>query len=305
MTKAAKYLILIIWTSAGLLVSSFSSHAQNGQALIQKAADAYGNADYQQAIDLYEQVLAGGEEAFELYYNLGNAYFKADQIAPAILNYERAARLDPADTDLNHNLAMARQRTTDKIETISVPEFVSVFKSYVNALSVDQWGIASILCFILLLAAAGAFLLSPLKWVKQLGLGSGLLLAALTTLFLLFAWQQKSWLDSRREAVIFQPSATVQSTPDNAGEELFVLHEGTKVRIVERFRDWVRIRIGDGENGLACRFGNGRDLIDHKRLQPPTNESKRLVPAREATGQYIGCKRTVAKFYYCTYIRLL
>ena len=225
------------------------SQAQDAASLISQAAEAYSEADYQRAIDLYEQVLAGGDEAFELYYNLGNAYFKAEQIAPAILNYERAARLDPADADLNHNLAMARQRTTDKIETISVPEFVSTFKSYVNALSADQWGIFSIISFVLLLGAASVFLLSPQKWAKQAGLGTGLLFTALTILFLFFGWQQQRWLNSRKEAVIFQASATVQSTPDQAGEELFVLHEGTKVRVVERFRDWVRIRIGDGKTG--------------------------------------------------------
>ncbi len=226
-----------------------AASAQDANALLQQAADAYSNGDYKAAITQYEQVLAKGQHAFEVYYNLGNAYFKNNQIAPAILNYERAALLDPADADLQHNLAMAKSRTVDKIDILAVPEFVTGYKSFVNALPADRWGTWSIIAFVLMLGAIAAFLYLTQRWMKQLALGSGVLLALLAIVFFFFGWQQSNWLNSRKEAIIFQPSITVTSTPDNAGEELFVLHEGTKVRIVERFRDWVRIRIGDGNTG--------------------------------------------------------
>lgn len=223
--------------------------AQDGTVLLQQAADAYSNGDYQTAIDQYEQLLAGGQDAFEVYYNLGNAYFKNNQIAPAILNYERAARINPADADLQHNLAMAKSRTVDKVDMIAVPEFVTGYKSFVNATPADRWGTLSILSFVLMLLAIGAFLYLSQRWMKQLALGAGGLLFLLAIAFFFFGWQQTNWLNSRKEAIIFQPSITVTSTPDKTGEELFVLHEGTKVRIVERFRDWIRVRIGDGNTG--------------------------------------------------------
>ncbi len=223
--------------------------AQDGKALLQQAADAYANGDYQAAASQYEQILASGQHAFEVYYNLGNAYFKNNQIAPAILNYERAARLNPTDADLQHNLAMAKSRTVDKVDMLAVPEFVSGYKSFVNATPADRWGAWSIAAFVLMLLAIASFLYLTTRWMKQVMLGSGVLLALLAAIFFLFGWQQTKWLNSRKEAIIFQPSITVTSTPDNTGEELFVLHEGTKVRIVERFRDWVRIRIGDGNTG--------------------------------------------------------
>lgn len=232
-----------------LLLFVKTASAQDGNLLLQQAADAYSNGDYQTAIDQYEQVLAGGQDAFEVYYNLGNAYFKNNQIAPAILNYERAARINPADADLQHNLAMAKSRTVDKVDMLAVPEFVSGYKSFVNATPADRWGTLSILAFVLMLVAIGAFLYLSRRWMKQLALGTGGVLALLAIAFFFFGWQQTNWLNSRKEAIIFQPSITVTSTPDKTGEELFVLHEGTKVRIVERFRDWIRVRIGDGNTG--------------------------------------------------------
>ena len=226
-----------------------TASAQDANTLLQQAADAYSNNDYRSAIDQYEQVLASGQHAFEVYYNLGNAYFKDNQIAPAILNYERAALLNPADADLQHNLSMAKSRTVDKINILAVPEFVTGYKSFVNATPADRWGTWSVVAFVLMLIAIAKFLYFSKKWMKQVALVFALVLALLAVAFFFFGWQQSNWLNSRKEAIIFQPSITVTSTPDNSGEELFVLHEGTKVRVMERFRDWIRIRIGDGNTG--------------------------------------------------------
>lgn len=219
------------------------------EAQLTQAAEAYSNSNFEEAIQLYEQVLANGWEAFEVYYNLGNAYYKTDQIAPAILNYERAARINPTDEDLQHNLNMARNRTVDRIEMLSVPQFVNGYKAFVNNLSSDSWGTISIFSFFLALAAILIFLLIPTKWIKQLTLGLLLLFIGLSTVSFLFGWQQKQWLNANNEGIIFQASIEVQSTPDENGQELFVLHQGTKVRIVENFKDFVRIRIGDGKTG--------------------------------------------------------
>ncbi len=222
---------------------------QDNSILLQEAIDAYSNEDYPQTIDIYEQILSNEWDAFEVYFNLGNAYFKDDHIGHAILNYERAGRINPSDADLQHNLAMAQARTVDKIEILPVPEFVSGVKSFINSTSADRWGMLSIAAFFLMLLSVILFLFSYQRWIKQVLLGTGILSAMLMLVFLFFGWQQTRWLNSSKEAIIFQPSITVSSTPNSSGEELFVLHEGTKVRVLEHFQDWIRIRIGDGNSG--------------------------------------------------------
>lgn len=223
--------------------------ASHANPLIEKAAEAYSQEDYPAATKLYERILAGGSHSFEIYYNLGNAYFKQGEIAQAILNYERASRLNPADEDLQHNLAVAQARTVDKIDLLPAPDLITGYKSFVNIVTADQWGIFSIAAFILCLMAIASFLILPARWVRQASLVLAGLFLFSSLLFFFWGWQQQSWLNDRKEAIIFSPSVTISSSPDPSGAELFVLHEGTKVRIEERFRNWVRIRIGDGNNG--------------------------------------------------------
>lgn len=231
-----------------ILLSTSLISAQN-ESLIAQAAEAYTSSNFEQAITAYEQVLADGWEGFEIYYNLGNAYYKTDQIAAAILNYERASRINPTDEDLIHNLNMARNRTVDKIDMLTVPQFVSGYKAFINNISSDSWGTISILTFFLALGTILAFLLVSAKWMKQLALSLLFIFVLASSFSFLFGWQQKKWLNANNEAIIFQPSIQVQSTPDDNGQELFVLHQGTKVQIVESFKNWARIRIGDGKTG--------------------------------------------------------
>jgi len=243
--KMASLLFLFCCCLAG---TPGQSIAQYDKELAQ-AAEAYSNNNFEKSITLYEQILADGWESFEVYYNLGNAYYKTDQIAEAILNYERAAVINPTDEDLLHNLNMARSRTVDKISMIAVPQFVSGYKAFVNSISADTWGIISLISFFGILGLIIFFLSASQRWIKQTILGFILLFFLTSTTAFLFGWQQKNWRNSNKEAIIFQPSINVQSTPDQNGKELFVLHEGTKVQIVERFKDWARIRIGDGKTG--------------------------------------------------------
>ncbi len=146
---------------------------------------------------------------------------------------------------------MARERTVDKIDMLSVPELLTGFRAFVNRFPADKWGMWSIFAFFLALLSAAVFLFFARRIVKQMALGFGVVFLVASIIFFYFGWQQQLWLNSRKEAIIFQPSITVHSTPGTTGEELFVLHEGTKVRIVERFQEWVRIRIGDGNSGWA------------------------------------------------------
>ena len=170
---------------------------------------AYMRNDYASAIQIYESLLKKGEAA-EVYYNLGNSYYKADDIAKAILNYERALLLQPGNADIRANLEIARSKTIDKV--VSVPDifFVAWIKSLTNCLSVDAWA--------------------------KLGI--------------VFASEQKSELLDRNDAIVLSPSVTVRSTPSESGTGLFVLHEGHKIEIKDNsMREWKEIRLEDGKVG--------------------------------------------------------
>ena len=210
---------------------------------------AYMRNDYASAIQIYESLLKKGEAA-EVYYNLGNSYYKADDIAKAILNYERALLLQPGNADIRANLEIARSKTIDKV--VSVPDifFVAWIKSLTNCLSVDAWAKLGIVFFILLLISFSLFFFSkPIIWKKS-GFIAGILFLVFTVLSNIFASEQKSELLDRNDAIVLSPSVTVRSTPSESGTGLFVLHEGHKIEIKDNsMREWKEIRLEDGKVG--------------------------------------------------------
>ena len=191
---------------------------------------AYMRNDYASAIQIYESLLKKGEAA-EVYYNLGNSYYKADDIAKAILNYERALLLQPGNADIRANLEIARSKTIDKV--VSVPDifFVAWVKSLTNCLSVDAWAKLGIVFFILLLISFSLFFFSKQIIWKKSGFIAGILFLVFTVLSNIFASEQKSELLDRNDAIVLSPSVTVRSTPSESGTGLFVLHEGHKIEI--------------------------------------------------------------------------
>ena len=210
---------------------------------------AYMRNDYASAIQIYESLLKKGEAA-EVYYNLGNSYYKADDIAKAILNYERALLLQPGNADIRANLEIARSKTIDKV--VSVPDifFVAWVKSLTNCLSVDAWAKLGIVFFILLLISFSLFFFSKQIIWKKGGFIAGILFLVFTVLSNIFASEQKSELLDRNDAIVLSPSVTVRSTPSESGTGLFVLHEGHKIEIKDNsMREWKEIRLEDGKVG--------------------------------------------------------
>ena len=210
---------------------------------------AYMRNDYASAIQIYESLLKKGEAA-EVYYNLGNSYYKADDIAKAILNYERALLLQPGNADIRANLEIARSKTIDKV--VSVPDifFVAWVKSLTNCLSVDAWAKLGIVFFILLLISFSLFFFSKQIIGKKSGFIAGILFLVFTVLSNIFASEQKSELLDRNDAIVLSPSVTVRSTPSESGTGLFVLHEGHKIEIKDNsMREWKEIRLEDGKVG--------------------------------------------------------
>jgi tetratricopeptide (TPR) repeat protein len=225
----------------------FSLTAQ--EEAVKQAETAYASKDYEQAIELYEKVLQGYGDSFEIYYNLGNAYYKAGKMAAAILNYERALLINPGDGDTRFNLNLAKLRTTDKIEPIGDFFLIEWFRTVQNLFNVDTWATVGILCFVLFIGCLILFFFSKWMSFKKIGFYAGILLLLLVIVTNVFAWNQKKALIDRRGGIIFAPTVTIKSSPDASGTDLFLLHEGSKVFIKSMLAEWYEIELEDGNVG--------------------------------------------------------
>ncbi|KAA6326896.1 hypothetical protein EZS27_024059 [termite gut metagenome] len=210
---------------------------------------AFMKNDYASAVQIYETLLAKGEAA-EVYYNLGNSYFKAGNLGKAIVNYERALLLQPGNGDMRTNLEIAHSRTIDKIDVIPDVFFVSWIKEIRNSMSVDAWGRWGIVFFILFIVSFYFFMYSKKTVFRKIGVISIIPFLVLAILTNVFASQQKSLFLNRNKAIVVSPSVTIRSTPSDSGTSLFVLHEGSKVIVNDNtMKEWKEIRLEDGKVG--------------------------------------------------------
>ena len=219
------------------------------ESTLKEAEEAYAKEDYTQAIELYESVLKSYGESAMVYYNLGNAYYKAGKVAPAILNYERALLLNPGDSDSRFNLQDARHKTVDKIEPIGeffLTRWIGTVEDVYSADGWAKWGVASFLLFIGCLVL---FFFS--KWIrlKKIGFFAGICFLLISLVANLFADSQQDKLLHRADAIVFASTVTVKSSPDASGTDLFILHEGTKVTIKSTLGEWSEIQLEDGNVG--------------------------------------------------------
>ena len=233
-----------------LLLAMICFGSTSAKAVTKNNADTeYQKGNYQQAIRDYEEILKNGESA-EIYFNLGNAYYRTDNITKAVLNYERARLLSPGDDDINFNLQFARSKTIDKITPQSEMFFVTWYKSLVNFTSVDNWAKTGILCIVMALLLVLLYLFGPQLMLRKIGFFGGLAFFVIFLLSNLFAFQQKQALDNRTGAIIISPSVNIKKTPAKNSADQFVLHEGTRVDIIDKgMTDWRCIRVGDGREG--------------------------------------------------------
>lgn len=210
---------------------------------------AYNGGDYAAALSNYQAIQAKGQLSAPLYYNMANAYFKLDELAEAILYYNRALRLAPADEDIRHNLEYAEQMTKDSIEKI--PEFILTtwVRAVRGALSSTVWCVLSLVLLALSLSMMLIYLLAQRLSLRKTGFYVMVVAGVLFILTTIFAWSEGRMDVEHREAVIMNSAVSIKSSPDRAATELFVLHEGTKVVIGETISGWAEVRIADGRKG--------------------------------------------------------
>ncbi len=226
-----------------------SARGESYDVLWERAGRLYAAGDYNGAAATYDSIVNEGWESAPLYYNLGCSYFKAGKSGEAILNYYRAQRLSPGDEDVAYNLAYAESFVKDKIE--AVPEFVLArwFSRARSMMGVDSWAVLSIVMLGLLLISLGFYLLAERRRIRKTGFVVGILSAVVMLLSIAFGVSARSALLNQEEAIVLSTAAVVKASPERTGKDLFILHEGTKVEVLDTFGEWSEIRIADGNEG--------------------------------------------------------
>ncbi len=214
-----------------------------------KATTAYNDGEYEKAIDLYSTILREGQHSAALYYNLGNAYYKLNDIANSIYFYEKALLLAPNDAEIRNNLGYAQQMTLDAIGTLPETGLARFYKRITNALSFDQWAYTAVVfmfLFVLLYILFYYFRYSTRK--RWAFIGSLMcLFASLVTVA--FAYIAQDDFNSDKPAIIFADEIQIQAEPNAASDAVFTLHAGTKVNVLEELNEWKKIRLTDGKTG--------------------------------------------------------
>jgi tetratricopeptide (TPR) repeat protein len=232
-----------------ILTLAHPAFADESQVLVAKANTAYAAGMYANAADLYKKVAESGLESVDLYYNLGNAYFKLNDYPNAILWYERAKRLDPGNESVNFNLNVTNNKITDKIDIVPEMFYKRWYLGVLDMFSSDSWAWFTILAFFLTAASAALYIISRTILMKKLAFWTGSVMLVITVI--IGQWSLVSFLQfkNQHEAIIFTPTVTVKSSPDPKSVDLFVLHEGTKVSLTDQIGTWYEIRIANGSVG--------------------------------------------------------
>ena len=241
MSDRILYLLLIL-----LFVATFSLvHAQDPAVSFNEANKAYAEGNYQSAIELYSTILNQGIESGEVYFNLGNAYFKINEIGRAILNYEKAGKFIEGDPALEQNLQLSRLRIVDKIEPIPELFIVEWWSTLTHLLSLKTllWLCLTVFSILMLLIIMN--LLYRNQYFRRLIWTT----LALSLLIFIVTFSLIYEFETTQFGVILEEKVSVVSEPDISGTEVFILHEGTKVKINRTLNDWLEISIPDGKTG--------------------------------------------------------
>lgn len=214
-----------------------------------KADKLYQSGNFKEAALSYEIILANNEESAELYYNLGNAYYKQNKIAPAIYNYEKALQLDPNNADVQNNLEFAEQKRIDKITPLPKPGLGGLVQNWAGGYHYDSWAWGAVVfAFLSLLTFAGYYLLKKEKHKRIFFAG-----LCLSVLLFILSVASAAFLYSAAEddnpAIVFAATTAVKTDPDKQAADAFILHEGTKVQVEDLGGDWAKIRLEDNREG--------------------------------------------------------
>lgn len=232
-----------------LFIIAHSVIGQNADELFTDANDLYKKEKIEEAIELYKKIESQGMVSSELYYNLGNSYYKLNKVGPSIYYYEKALKSNPLNEDVKNNLVFAKRLALDNIEEIPKTLFQKFNTNWLQKLSYNQWAAVSIVCCFLgsLLFLFFYFADSPSK--KRFYFVSSSL-SFLLLIFLFFVtYNQYTITKNNKVAIVFAEKTEVRNAPTLNSEEVFTLHEGTKVIVLDGIDNWKKIKLADGKIG--------------------------------------------------------
>ncbi len=225
------------------------SRAGEAETLFEQGNQAYASGDYARALELYESVSGMGYESAALYFNMGNAAYKEGKLGPAILSYERAARLDPSGEDILFNLKLANMRLVDKVEV--APEFLVArwWGNLINGQASGSWAMWALVFLWLALAVGAAFLYLRRSMFRRLTFFGGIALLIASLFCLGLGLRKRNLEQNSHYGIVMASNVYVKSAPESQSTDLFILHEGTKVTVLDQTDAWKRVRLADGKSG--------------------------------------------------------
>lgn len=221
--------------------------AQTADNLFHQAAKHYEQKEYEVALDIYNQIESSGQFSTEIYFNKANCYYKMQQNAEAVLYYEKALKLNPSDEDALFNLKLVQLQLVDKLAQVPQPFYQKWITSFKNIMSIDLWakiGLIFLFTFCILFIT---FLFSNKYSLKKSTFNFSMISFAIASIALSMAYYGYS--SQITEAILMQDNAYIKSAPSSQSEDLFILHEGTKVEVLEVFNEWAKIKLSDGMIG--------------------------------------------------------
>ena len=219
------------------------------QDTFDKGNQCYQKDNYQEAIANYESVLASGKQSAEVYFNLGNCYYKLHKVAPAIYNYEKALLLNPNDEEIKTNLDFARKMTIDDIKIIPKVGFHKLIEDFTSSYYYDTWAwIAVVFSFVFLGFFIGYYF-SGTTFKKRIYFTGMFLILFGIVISVSSGIYEKNRISSDKPAIVFAENASVKGEPKSSSTETILLHEGTKVYVLESVANWKKVQLTDETTG--------------------------------------------------------
>ncbi len=242
--KAKKLWLAVILCLLYIPISS----AQNASSFDAGAA-AFAKGDYKNAIQSYEAILTEGMEGKNVYYNLGNSYYKDNQLGKAILNYERALLLDPGDQEAKTNLSIAKYKVKGEIDPVPPFFLRSWWNSTRNALGSTIWGVISLLFFWGAMLCLSLWQIGKNKDQKKKGFLAGISLLLLTIIPFSLAWSAYQYQKDTNEGILINTTASLKSGAAENSEQIRIIYEGTRLELMDQINVWYKVRLENGEIG--------------------------------------------------------
>jgi len=222
--------------------------AQN-DSLFHNANNSYEQGDYEAALNIYSEIINAGFESPDLYYNMGNSAFRSNSIGLAILYFEKCLKMDPSHEDAGHNLEFVSKYRVDTFEEVPELFIRSWTSAFVRLLPEKTWSMMAIISFVILLGSILVYLFSRRLTLKKSGFFTAILAIVVFTITMTSALSKHRSIVVPPDGIILAPSVVVKSSPSESGTDLFILHEGTDVRVNEEVSGWHNVRVVDGREG--------------------------------------------------------